>query len=412
MSIFYAIYLIAVVLIAVTAIYCLMITRNLIRILIGLEILIKAVTLLLIAIGHIGGNLPYAESFVITLIIVEVVIMATAAGIVIGGQTRNIGKTSVVAGLIAALRERQWTAVKITQYGHGICSADGVPCDCATADHSWVIGDFVWTAFDYFGESGIGHTWLSNEKDSFLKPYPWFNAWCGDIDVCGFKKPQSYYRDVVWRRSQIELMVHTPIPAGVYERVSGWGWPDETRSWNWPGQEGKPLQVAVYSRCDSVRLELNGKVIGEKPVSAATKLMAKFDVPYEPGTLTAACAGSDTRASLVTAGPPARLSLTADRPRVRADRNDLSFVRIEVVDAKGRVVPTARPAVRARVTGPGELSALASADPVDISGFRGPSRRPYQGVLQAIVRPRAAGTIELVAEADGLAPARLAITAR
>ena len=118
--------------------------------------------------------------------------------------------------------------------------------------HPYVIGDFVWTAMDYFGESGIGHSVLSNEKDSFLMPWPWFNAWCGDIDVCGFKKPQSYYRDVVWRRSQIEMAVHTPMPDGVWERVSGWGWPDETRSWNWPGQEGKPLQVAVYSRCDTV----------------------------------------------------------------------------------------------------------------------------------------------------------------
>ena len=149
--------------------------------------------------------------------------------------------------------------------------------------HSYLIGDFVWTGMDYFGESGIGHSALSNAQDSFLKPWPWFNAWCGDIDVCGFKKPQSYYRDVVWRRSQIEMMVHTPRPEGVDERVSGWGWPDETRSWNWPGQDGKALPVAVYSRCDSVRLELNGKVIGEKPVSAASKLTARFDVPYQPG---------------------------------------------------------------------------------------------------------------------------------
>ncbi len=56
--------------------------------------------------------------------------------VVVGGNTRNIGKTSVVAGLIAALREREWTAIKITQYGHGICSADGKACDCATADHT------------------------------------------------------------------------------------------------------------------------------------------------------------------------------------------------------------------------------------------------------------------------------------
>lgn len=59
--------------------------------------------------------------------------------IVVGGQSRNLGKTSVVAGLIAALPERRWIAVKITQYGHGVCSRDGQPCECATADHSWAI---------------------------------------------------------------------------------------------------------------------------------------------------------------------------------------------------------------------------------------------------------------------------------
>ena len=61
------------------------------------------------------------------------------AVIVIGGHSRSVGKTSVVAGLIAAMPELRWTAVKITQYGHGICSADGAPCDCATDDHSWAV---------------------------------------------------------------------------------------------------------------------------------------------------------------------------------------------------------------------------------------------------------------------------------
>ncbi len=59
--------------------------------------------------------------------------------VVIGGHSRSVGKTSVVAGLISALREFEWTAVKITQYGHGVCSANGAPCDCATADHTWAI---------------------------------------------------------------------------------------------------------------------------------------------------------------------------------------------------------------------------------------------------------------------------------
>jgi hypothetical protein len=61
--------------------------------------------------------------------------------VVIGGHSRSVGKTSVVAGLIAALREYDWTAVKITQYGHGVCSANGAPCDCATADHTWAISE-------------------------------------------------------------------------------------------------------------------------------------------------------------------------------------------------------------------------------------------------------------------------------
>jgi len=61
--------------------------------------------------------------------------------VIIGGHSRSVGKTSVVAGLIAALPEMRWTALKITQYGHGICSADGEPCDCATDDHSWAVNE-------------------------------------------------------------------------------------------------------------------------------------------------------------------------------------------------------------------------------------------------------------------------------
>ena len=61
--------------------------------------------------------------------------------VVIGGHSRSVGKTSVMAGLISALREYDWTAVKITQYGHGVCAADGSSCDCVTDDHSWAISE-------------------------------------------------------------------------------------------------------------------------------------------------------------------------------------------------------------------------------------------------------------------------------
>jgi beta-galactosidase len=194
-----------------------------------------------------------------------------------------------------------------------------------------------------------------------------------------------------------------------------WGWPLVEDHWTWPGQEGKTLKVAVYSSCDRVALTLDGRPVGERPTGTAERRQNAFEVSYAPGTLEAACTGAGdprTRVALVTAGPPARLRLVPDREAIRASRNDLSYVRIEVVDAKGVVVPAARPEIRARVSGPGELAALASADPVDLAGYRGPSRRPYQGVAQAIVRPTGPGRIELVAEADGLPPSRLSIQAR
>jgi beta-galactosidase len=282
--------------------------------------------------------------------------------------------------------------------------------------HPYIIGDFVWTAMDYFGESGIGHSTLSNKKDSFLLSWPWFDAWCGDLDVCGFKKPQSYYRDVVWRRSPIEIAVHTPMPAGVSERVSGWGWPDETRSWNWPGQEGKTLQVAAYSRCESVRLELNGKVVGEKPVSAATKLTARFDVPYQPGELRAiGLSGGKpvASASLRTADEPKEIRLTADRATIRTDRNDLSYVTVEIVDRHGALVPNAEVPIRFIVTGAGELAATGSTAPNDASGFHVPTRATCRGRCMAILRPQSGpGQITLKAEADGLKPATIVVRTR
>ncbi|MEN6309739.1 MAG: glycoside hydrolase family 2 TIM barrel-domain containing protein [Anaerohalosphaeraceae bacterium] len=282
--------------------------------------------------------------------------------------------------------------------------------------HPYVIGDFVWTAMDYFGEAGIGHSVLSNQNDSFFMSWPWYNAWCGDLDVCGFKKPQSFYRDVVWRRSLIEMTVHSPVPTGLSEKVSGWGWPDESQSWNWPGCEGTPLQVLVYSRCQTVRLELNGRVIDEKPVSDQTKLTAGFDVPYAPGELRAMGISDGkviAQTTLKTSGAPKKLRLIADRMSIRANRSDLCFVTVEVVDADGRRVPNAEVLVSFSVSGVGELAAQASGTPNDPASFRIPERKTYQGRCLAILRPTgAAGDITLRAEAGGIEPETLTVQVR
>ena len=102
------------------------------------------------------------------------------------------------------------------------------------------------------------------ERSPQFMDWPWYNAWCGDIDLCGDKKPQSYYRDVIWRQSPIAMAVHAPIAPGKHEDVNAWGWTDELISWTWEGLENQPMRVNVYSRSPRVKLFLNGKLIGEK----------------------------------------------------------------------------------------------------------------------------------------------------
>jgi beta-galactosidase len=273
----------------------------------------------------------------------------------------------------------------------------------------WVIGDFVWTAWDYLGETGIGNAVLDNEKSA--NQFPWFNAWCGDVDICGFKKPQLYCREVVWGDAKINLAVHAPIPSGRHEKVSAWGWTDERQSWTWPGLEGTPLDVTVYSSCQSVRLELDGKEIATQPVDH--RKIARFKVPYQSGELRAVglTGGKQVAsASLRTAGEPAEIRLIADRSAIRADRNDLSYVTVEIVDQRGTVIPTAAIPVRFTVSGAGELAATGSPAPNDASSFHLPLRTTYQGRCLAILRPQGgSGKITLKAEADGVKPATVVV---
>lgn len=280
--------------------------------------------------------------------------------------------------------------------------------------HSWVIGDFVWTGMDYLGESGIGHVYF--DKAEFSMPWPWYNAWCGDIDIIGQKKAQSYFRDVVWHRSKLEMAVHSFLPEDKKEKLSYWGWPDEYQSWTWPGNEGKKMQVSVYSDCREVRLELNGRIIGQKPVSEKTLLTARFDVPYEPGELKAVgiTDGKPVVTKVLnTTGKPAVIKLTADRSSVRADRNDLVYVTIEITDEAGNTVPYADVKLKIDVSGAGELIASGNGAPDDMQSFRNPEFKTFNGKGLAIIRPLTTpGIITVTGNADGFAAARTEIVSR
>ncbi len=280
----------------------------------------------------------------------------------------------------------------------------------------WVIGDFVWTGMDYLGESGIGHVYYDKKHSGFNMPWPWYDAWCGDIDITGQKKAQSYFRDVVWRRSQLEMAVHAPVPEGKKEGISYWGWPDEFQSWTWPGEDGKLLHVSVYSRCQEVRLELNGKVIGQKPVSSKTRLTTGFDVPYSPGELKVVgiTEGKEVASkTFKTAGKPVTLALIPDRNEIRSNRNDLAYVTVEARDKDGNLVPYGTVTVTINVTGAGELLASGNGSPSDMKSFRNPVCKTYNGRCLAIIRPFVKpGKINVIAKAEGIAPVETLIVTK
>jgi beta-galactosidase len=286
----------------------------------------------------------------------------------------------------------------------------------AVEDNPHVIGDFVWTGIDYLGESGIGHTWDAARRSSFLLEYPWHVSNCGDLDICGWKRPPSFYRDVLWRvGAPLTLMVHPPSPGK--RTVSRWGWPDVVPSWDWKGHEGRPLQVDVYSTASRVDLLLDDTRIGSQPTSRDTKYLATFTVPYRPGVLRAVgydAAGTQiARSELRTPGAPAALRTAVDRAQIAASRDDLAYVTVEVVDARGDRVLAATPMLTFRLSGPAELAAVANADPTDVSSYRGSVRKAWQGRALAIVRPtQGRGTARLEVTAVGLTAAVVEIAIR
>ncbi|MHC4480291.1 MAG: glycoside hydrolase family 2 TIM barrel-domain containing protein, partial [Planctomycetota bacterium] len=281
----------------------------------------------------------------------------------------------------------------------------------AVLDNPHVIGDFVWTGYDYLGEASIGwHGWENRPEDV----YPWVAAYCGDIDVCGTKLPSSYYRDVLWGcGAKVSAFVHGPEPTFEGELNSPWGWPDVHASWNWPGCEGKEMKVVVYSACEQVKLLLNGRDLGTRDTSSETNLMASWDVPYEPGTLKAV--GYDggqpvAEWELRTAGEPCGLALTPDREVIKADGQDLCFLNAEVLDAEGVRHPRAEDLIRFRVEGEGGLAAVGNGNPKSTESFRQPQRKAFEGRCLVIVKSTPQpGTIKITAEADGLESAHVSI---
>ena len=243
----------------------------------------------------------------------------------------------------------------------------------------WFAGEFVWTGFDYIGEPS---------------PFPWPSAssYFGMVDLCGFPKDRYYLYQSQWTdKPMVHILPH----------------------WNWQGFEGQEIPVWCYSNCESVELFLNGKSIGEKKFSDTKDLHLVWKVPYTAGTLKAIAKNKGKTVctdEVQTAGAQARIILSPDRIKINADGDDLSNIKIEIVDKDGRVCPNADNLVKFKIEGMGIIAGVGNGNAASHESFKANERKAFHGLCLAIVQSkRIQGTIRLSAESEGLEAAEVLI---
>lgn len=278
-----------------------------------------------------------------------------------------------------------------------------------------VIGDFTWTGWDYLGEVGIGRIQYLVEGDmpSFAAPYPWLAAWCGDLDITGFRRPMSYYRETVFGlRHEPYIAVRPPQHHAAQALPSPWAWSDAVASWNWDVPTGSPATVEVYSDADEIELLLNGDSIGRAAAGRDSSYRALFETRYAPGELTAVAytAGVEvSRTNLLTAVGEPRLQVDVDRDRLLHNTSDLSFITIELRDENGTLVSNADRLVTVVVSGTAVLQGLGSGRPDPTEKYDSNEHTTFGGRLLAIVRPAGVGTVTVHVTSEGLTPVTITL---
>lgn len=246
-------------------------------------------------------------------------------------------------------------------------------------DNDFLLGEFVWTGFDYLGEPS---------------PYgdgaPSRSSYFGIIDLAGLKKDRYYLYQSVWSDQPVlHVMPH----------------------WTWPDRIGQEVPVQCYTNYPKVELFVNGVSKGVRTKDASAKFtryrMMWDSVKYEPGEMKVVAYDDAGRAceekTIKTAGQPYQVRLKEDRKQIRADHKDLSFVTIEVVDKDGNLCPRDASMLFVNVQGNGTLKALCNGDATDLTSFSSNYMRVFNGKMVAIVQSTdLAGEIKLVVSGERL----------
>ena len=230
----------------------------------------------------------------------------------------------------------------------------------------WVIGDFLWTAWDYLGEAGIG-TVGYGKAEAFTQPFPVAVAGCSNIDLTGEINCQGIYTAIVYGQyKKPYIAVHPADLAGEKVFLGQWRFTDAVHSWTWKGFEGRTVLVDVYSNASEVELFQDGQSLGKR---ATKDCMATYEVIYHSGELKAVAAGEED--ILQTAENSARLTLLPEKETMKADGQDLLYLPIEIRDDAGIRQTQMDCEIKLSVSGGAELIGFGNAS------LRQESRMPF-----------------------------------
>ncbi|MCD8067891.1 MAG: DUF4982 domain-containing protein [Lachnospiraceae bacterium] len=273
-----------------------------------------------------------------------------------------------------------------------------------TEENPACIGDFTWTGWDYIGESGIGIT-RYNERKAFGEDYPVYLAYCGDMDITGYRMPVSYYREIVYGlRKAPYLSVENPVHFGDEAFNSPWAIPETLENWTWPGWENSPVKVTVFSESREVALFCNGKEVGRAPCGKEHAYKAVLKTVYVPGELCAVGytdGKEDGRFAILTAKQETEIRVDVTRTELAADGSNLSYVSIAISDEAGTVHCEREWKAAVKAEGEIELMGFGSADPFSLENFYDTSRTTWHGRALAAVRGTGRGVGSLTISAEG-----------
>lgn len=276
--------------------------------------------------------------------------------------------------------------------------------------YPYLVGDFMWTAWDYLGEAGLGG-WDYTGTGGAFKPYPWLLADCGAIDILGNVGVEADFAATVWGLQSTPVVSVRPVNhPGVRYTKAIWRGTNAISSWAWQGCEGNKAEVEVYVDAVSVELFLNGKSLGKKKIKGCK---AEFKTKYVSGKLTAVAydtVGHEiSRAELVSAVGRPRLNVQPEETTVKT--GEIAYVNITITGENGVVECNADKKLNVTVEG-GELLAFGSANPRTEERYNTGSHTTYYGRAQAVVLGEHSGEITVCVAGEDLEPtvARITVT--